>query len=168
MDHSLRIIRTKTKSSHNHYLEDSVLLSANKEKINFINLNIYDPSSIKLLYRASEHKLSPIAFHKFCDNISGTLVLVKTNYGKILGGFTKMLWKPPNNDSQYYYKADKKENTFIFSLDSLERLNYINHNKALYCSKMCGPSFGDTLKIGGYSSNNSALSLNGLVQDSQR
>ena len=47
---------------------------------------------IELLYRASEHKFSAQSFHKKCDNIADTLTLVKTEFGKVIGGFSHYAW----------------------------------------------------------------------------
>lgn len=51
-----------------------------------------------LLFKASEHKFSPIQFHSYCDDHTNTLVLIKTNYGKTIGGFTPEKWKAPDRD----------------------------------------------------------------------
>jgi hypothetical protein len=49
--------------------------------------------SLKLLFRASDHGFSSESFHKICDHIPHTLVLIKTNYNKIIGGYTPLEWK---------------------------------------------------------------------------
>jgi hypothetical protein len=57
--------------------------------------------SLKLLFRASDHGFSSESFHKFCDHIPHTLVLIKTNYNKIIGGYTPLKW---NKEVHYYMK----------------------------------------------------------------
>ena len=49
---------------------------------------------IKKLFKASEHNFRAVAFHKKCNNISDTLVLVRTEFGKIIGGFTHYSREP--------------------------------------------------------------------------
>jgi len=53
------------------------------------------------LFRASDHGFSAKEFHKHCDHIPHTLVLIKTNFGKIIGGYTPLKW---NKDLNGYAK----------------------------------------------------------------
>lgn len=48
---------------------------------------------MKLLYRASENKFSMEKFYEKCSNIPHTLILVKTEFNKIIGGYTPLIWK---------------------------------------------------------------------------
>lgn len=50
-------------------------------------------------------------FHKICDNKKNVLVLAKTQYGKVIGGYTSHGFKVGNN-----YIADKKKQAFLFSV----------------------------------------------------
>ena len=45
------------------------------------------------LFRASEDGFSKDAFHQSCDNKEDTLVLVQTEFGKTIGGYTHYPWK---------------------------------------------------------------------------
>ena len=36
---------------------------------------------------------SAVIFHKKCDNIGPTLIIVKSEHSKIFGGFTDIDWK---------------------------------------------------------------------------
>ena len=47
---------------------------------------------MELLYRASEHNFEVGAFHDLCDGKSDTIVLVMTNFDKIIGGYTPIQW----------------------------------------------------------------------------
>ena len=51
---------------------------------------------MELLYRASENNFEVTAFHKLCDNKAYTITLLKTSYGKIIGGYTPIEWKSSN------------------------------------------------------------------------
>ena len=75
------------------------------------------PVGFKLIYRASEHNFSIEEFHKVCDNLSNTLVLVETEFGKVIGGFSALAWK--SNKKQWV--ADKEKVSFLFSLSLNER-----------------------------------------------
>ncbi|RIB27666.1 hypothetical protein C2G38_2325355 [Gigaspora rosea] len=75
---------------------------------------IYDiteiPYEFKLLFRGSRDGFSGKDFHKLCDNIPGTVVIVKINItDKILGGYNPLVWKL---GLDYVTMAD----SFIFSL----------------------------------------------------
>lgn len=48
---------------------------------------------MKLLYRASEDKFSIEKFYEKCSNIPHTLILIKTDFDKIIGGYTPLIWK---------------------------------------------------------------------------
>ena len=70
----------------------------------------------KLLYRASENDFSVAEFHEKCDNVNNTLVLMETEFGKVVGGFNAQKW---NENSGYSYDSQ----TFIFSLSLKQKLN---------------------------------------------
>ncbi len=48
--------------------------------------------STKLLYRASENEAKAGKFHEKCDNIPHTLTLCETVHGKVIGGYTPLIW----------------------------------------------------------------------------
>lgn len=91
----------------------------------------------KLVYRASDHGEEAEVFHKRCDNIEGSLTVIKTKEGNIFGGYTSLSWSSEN-------KAKKKEdeNAFVFSLD-LEKLYFESDKKELsiFCDENRGPCF---------------------------
>ncbi len=58
----------------------------------------------KLIYRASEHGYTARSFHKYCDDVTPTLVIIKSHNDCIFGGYTTQSWKVdhPNKDCIYY------------------------------------------------------------------
>ena len=76
------------------------------------------PTKVDLLFRASEHKFSSSVFHKKCDNIADTFTLVKTEFGKIIGGFTHYTW----NAVKQKYVTDEDMKAFLISFDMLEKM----------------------------------------------
>ena len=62
---------------------------------NWINPNI-EKVSASLIYSAKSDGDSAKSFHKLCDNMGPTLVIVETIDGKILGGYTKEDWSVDN------------------------------------------------------------------------
>lgn len=76
---------------------DSKIIKKSKsgfeEQKRFLFEALEKPREIKLLFRASEHNFRAAEFHKYCDGIANTLTIVKTQYGKIIGGYTPIPWK---------------------------------------------------------------------------
>ena len=69
----------------------------------------------KLLYRSSRDGNDMRTFHNKCDNIMGTLSIVKTTKGMRFGGYTEKKWNCSSNNS--YNQKDAKDICFCFSLD---------------------------------------------------
>ncbi|RIB27667.1 hypothetical protein C2G38_2159952 [Gigaspora rosea] len=95
----------------------------------------------------SRDRFSGKDFHKLCDNIPGTVVIVKINStDEILGGYNPLVWKIGHG---YVTMAD----SFIFSLKNgsknqsiLSRV--INPSRAiLYHTGSCGPYFSSDLAM---------------------
>ena len=93
--------------------------------------------SLHKLYQATIDGGYPINFHKKCDNIPNTLVLIKSKGKRRFGGFTPIPWK-----SERGYIEDKKNQTFVFSLDNKKIYNLIGISCAVYHQEDYGPQFG--------------------------
>ena len=90
------------------------------------------------LYQATIDGADPINFHKKCDNIPNTLVLIKSEGKRRFGGFTPIPWKSEGGGIE-----DHKNKTFVFSLDnekiySLKDISY----SAVFHKINRGPEFG--------------------------
>lgn len=112
----------------------------NIDDINFISSLIEKvlnkkPYIHKLLYRASRDGDSSFAFHRNCQGIPNTVVIIETIKGNKFGGFTSKIW-----DTSGDYKYDEK--CFLFSLD--KRQIYYNKDPeiSIVCLKNKGPIFG--------------------------
>jgi hypothetical protein len=55
-----------------------------------------DIALLKLLYRASDNYFSVRKFHEKCNGVSNTILFVKTEFGKKIGGYTPLKWESPN------------------------------------------------------------------------
>ena len=66
---------------------------------------------IKKLYQATIDGGDSINFHKKCDNISNTLILIKSEGKRRFGGFTPIAWK---SEEDYKLIKDPENKTFIF------------------------------------------------------
>ena len=107
----------------------------------------------KLLYRASEDGSNIKTFHNKCDNIKGTLTIIKTTKGMRFGGYTERMWNGSENGSQ---RKDDKGICFCFSLDLFKIYNFNNqYAYSIYCYRDKGPYFygGDCTFFSIYNSN---------------
>ena len=92
---------------------------------------------IKKLYQATIDGGNSEIFHKKCDNIANTLILIKSEGKRRFGGFTPIPWKSEEN-----YIKDPEEKTFVFSLDN-KKIYYLNNSdNAIYHDINSGPCFG--------------------------
>ena len=89
----------------------------NSPELRFLKDILGNPIRIEKLFRASEHGFRAVAFHEKCNNINDTLVLVRTEFGKTIGGFTHYPWLPGNTGNVY----DAGRRAFVFSVDMKEK-----------------------------------------------
>ena len=134
----------------NQSIMDSLIIKEEKNITmlkNWINPN--NSINFELLYRATRDGDSLNDFHLKCDNESPTITIIKTENGKIIGGYTKIPWI--REDKAFI----KDENTFIFSVDSKEKYNVKKELNGKYAVYHCLSSYcccfgycGDDLAIG--------------------
>ena len=108
--------------------------------INLFNTNA-NKISLTQIFKASCNGDNIKAFHKYCDNIKNTLIVIITDDKRKFGGYTSAEWDMSNK-----YKFDDK--AFLFSLDSYEIYFILDKykNKAINCrDNFYAPIFGDDL-----------------------
>ncbi|RIB01000.1 hypothetical protein C2G38_2051221, partial [Gigaspora rosea] len=108
--------------------------------------SIYDVTKIPykfiLLLRGSKDGFTRETFHQLCDNLPGTIVVIKVNNtNEILGGYNPLVWTS-NNPDKYFATTD----SFIFSLKTQNLPNsilsrIIHANKVIRCARYRGPAF---------------------------
>ena len=137
IDDFIKGIKTFGKLSNK--LDIDTLILKNKDDITKFNNLVSDYikiDNIKLLYRATRDGDTTNSFHKKCNNIRGTLMIVKTSKNFIFGGYTNEIW---NGDKSYR----KDDNAFCFSLN----LNKIYKSKktsySIHSSTESNYGFGD-------------------------
>lgn len=117
-------------------------LITDKEDQSFIKL-ILDPhlkknEGLNLIFTASKDGFRVSDFHRCCDNKSRTLVIIKSNFGNIFGGFASHPWQWPDK-GQFVEDPD----AFLYSLTYHTKHKQIKNNEyALYLSRIHGPVFG--------------------------
>ncbi len=95
----------------------------------------------KLLYRATQDGNSIQTFHNKCDNIMGTLTIIKTTKGMRFGGYTEQKWYNSNRNNSIK-KKDAKDICFCFSLDLFKIYNFNdNYQNSIICYYNYGPNF---------------------------
>ena len=97
-----------------------------------------------MIFRASEYDFRASEFHKHCDNIKNTLVLIRTEFGKTLGGFTCTPWKSQNFVD---WVGDPDGRAFLFSLDMKEKFVPLDCDKLICRNSGWGPVFGTGFDI---------------------
>jgi hypothetical protein len=106
-----------------------------------------------LLFRGSRDGWSAKIIHSKIDGQGPTITIIKTQKGKIFGGFASVSWES-NATKHYYngsayvehsknYKPDK--NTFLFSVDLAIKnsRNLSEEYGYIVCRSDYGPIFGD-------------------------
>ncbi len=93
-----------------------------------------------LLYRRSRDGANSTVFHNLCDNQGPTVVLFKTAYGTVFGGYAGDSWLT----NYGYIQAN---NSFLFNLTTDQRVtkggyNGPNNSYGLYSNYSYGPTFG--------------------------
>jgi hypothetical protein len=133
--------------------ESSIITSTKPDKEKEINLlnswlsptlqNIFKENGpvhykTKLIYSSENDDDKISSFHKYCDGIAPTLILIETKEGFRYGGFTTQCWE---SKEESIFKEDK--NAFIFSLDTEKKYDVTDPTKSIQCSKFWGPYFGE-------------------------
>ena len=119
---------SRNKNSKNFL--DSVIIK-NESQLKFLKQSIEKGKSnitMELLYRATKDGGSSLIFHQKCDDISPTLTVIKTNTGKIFGGYTTQSWNGNN-----VYKKDNE--AFCFDLCKAKIYKIKKGCDAIYCHK---------------------------------
>jgi hypothetical protein len=91
------------------------------------------------LYRASEHDFSIVEFHRKCDGVDHTVVVVETDSGKVIGGYSTNAWK-----SDHEPIVDYAQESFLFSLTTGQKLHVTTPMNPIRNDPLAGPVFGHT------------------------
>ena len=122
-------------------IKSSILEFDNNEKINLITkwltaLNIGKIKKYKLIFSAQDYNFDSFSFHEICSkDITNTLILIKTEYNDIIGGFTFASWEP-NSLINFDDKA------FVFNLNKKQKFRISNPSSAINSKINEGPIFG--------------------------
>lgn len=108
---------------------------------NYLQLRIFlsdymrDDVGFMVAYSKSRDTFNPAVFHKRCEIYSKTIVLIKTEFGCIFGGFTSQSWTGSG------FKRDK--NAFLFNFNKRKKYPIHLPSSAIYTWHDIMPIFGD-------------------------
>ena len=142
-------LNDKFNDKENELMESSILISVTNKKnkiINWIKEKINKNSiNFKSVFKMTQNGYNGTDFHKYCDHIGPTLVLIKAKGNNIFGGFTPLDWGGKDR-----YPKDELNQTFLFSLEFNKKYDLISNKKhAIRCLEEEGPVFGNCdLKLG--------------------
>ena len=63
---------------------------------------------------------------------------MKTEFNKVIGGFTPLPWKSTANTLHSYIRGE----SFLFSLSLKQKMNLVDEKSAVFNSSNFGPTFG--------------------------
>ena len=98
------------------------------EQADFLKNILGNPRRIERIFRASEHNFRAAAFHEKCDNKRDTLTLVRTEFGRTIGGYSHYPWQSSGG-----YLSDGGMRAFLFSLDRKEKYVPVSGNSLIKC-----------------------------------
>jgi hypothetical protein len=75
------------------------------------------PAQLERIFRASEHGFSAAAFHKHCNDIEDTLTILRTEFGRTIGGYSHYKWNAVSRD----YVRDEGRRAFLLSFGQKEK-----------------------------------------------
>ena len=119
----------------------SSIIASDIEKINLLTrwilaLNIGQIKKYKFIYSAEDYNFDSFSFHEICgQDLTNTLILIKTENNDIIGGFTTASWEP-NSLLNYDDKA------FVFNLNKKQKFRISNPSNAINSRINEGPIFG--------------------------
>ena len=109
----------------------SIIIKKKKDKMKLKEWLTYNGriKQINIIYRASIDGDSCESFFNKCGNKGPTISVIKSNKGKIFGGYSKAEWTDKSGMLRLY------DNTaFLYSLDKMEKYNILKPELAICCN----------------------------------
>ena len=129
-----------TKEKGSEKINSNILIKNDIEFLKSIFSKKYNINNIffNLKYRATNDGEKASDFHKKCNNIPRTLVIIKTLKGLKIGGYTEKSW---SNEKEEKGELKEDNNSFIVNLEKYEIYNIKQGEKAIWCHPSYGPCF---------------------------
>ncbi len=102
--------------------EESILLNLDPKQKRKLLRKWFDNKllTLKLLYRGSSHQFSKQSFVQKCHFKGATLIVIKTDNGRLFGGFTNQSWGSGPGSYDYY---SEDGGSWLFSFDKEIKLD---------------------------------------------
>lgn len=99
------------------------------------------------VYCGRDHGFTAASFHEHCDDVSGTVTLIKAKSGAIFGGYASGAWSSPSRPVQKHCDV-----AFLFTVPTCGGrpptvFPVVTLAKAMYCGRGSGPGFGADIRI---------------------
>ncbi len=92
------------------------------------------------IFKATENGFNSAVFYSKAEAKAPTLIILRNNHGKIIGGFTPIAWKTPVNSIDFL--EDPSKSGFLFSVNLGKKYDIKENSIAVCHSIGCGPVFG--------------------------
>jgi hypothetical protein len=109
------------------------------------------PYQLQLLFRASQHAFKAEAFHQVCDNVNETFLLIRTEAGRTIAGYSHYKWGIKEDIGvkvklgNVTYVRDSERRAFLLQLDKKQCLKPTVDDCLVVCRNEYGPVFGVVL-----------------------
>ena len=74
-------------------IDTGILTDANLERFISLVMSQFAGKSLKLMFQATKHGFAAEEFHKKCDGMQPTVVLIKAANNRTFGGVTALTWE---------------------------------------------------------------------------
>ena len=120
---------------------------------------------LKMIFSGKRDGMLSSNFHKKCDGVGDTLVLVKSKNGHSFGGFAHPPWSLNGGNIR-----DDSEKSFLLTCRNKTKHLLTRPQYAIYCNPSYGPTFGDlhisnNTKCNNYSGKNYSIPEGGKKED---
>lgn len=115
-----------------------------QESLEHLRYFLWRGGSLRLIFRASRDGSTAQDFHRCCDGVAPTVVVVRSKEGQVFGGYTDQPWLSPSGSSPHFQAS---QGTFLFRLGGFPggvatRHQIWDAENALRCGHDLLPAFG--------------------------
>ena len=77
--------------------------------------------NVQLVYRGTRDGFAASCFHEKCNGAAPTLILCKSEYGKVFGGFTEQAWESTKPEDLDFATGTSSARAFLFSVSHKQK-----------------------------------------------
>jgi len=98
-------------------------------------------AQFELIFRATTDGFDCKDFHAKCDKMGPTVVVLRNNFDKIIGGYSQCEWDGTVR-YDYTYVKDDSQSSFLFSITQSQKYPCKTHEYSISNSANHGPKYG--------------------------